>query len=266
MIKSIIHFGCEDIPVVATAIHHGHDLPPELEESCGISPAQRLREEDPYTGLIAAQYPNHIVVHTSRFAVDLNRREDKCVYRLPDDCWGLPVRKTPLAAGLVEELHSAYRDWYALLAFQVERMLRKHRYLIVLDLHSYNHRRHGINHPPEAQQENPDINLGSSNIPRDQLFYLMRLQEMLKDSDPTLGFLDCRTDIKFTGGHLVRWLHQMYPHRVIAPAVEFKKFFMDEWTGVLDESCFQRLSAEFIGLSRSWADETLDRLNGRSHE
>ncbi len=269
MIKSLFRFDREDIPVVALAIHHGHELPPELEENCGISPAERLREEDPYTGLIAAEYPNHIVVQTSRFAIDLNRGEDKCIYLQPEDCWGLEVRKTRLDGVLVHKLRESYRDWYAVVAFHIDRMLARHSHLVIFDLHSYNHRRRGTGHPPEPPKDNPDINLGSSNMPQEYRSYLSRLQDLLTDIAmkrvPTDGIahgskLDCRIDIKFTGGHLSRWLHHSYPYQVIAVAVEFKKFFMDEWTGILDGSCFQFLSRGMSVQSGLWADEMIGLL------
>jgi hypothetical protein len=52
--------------------------------------------------------------------------------------------------------------------------------------------------------------------------------------------LDVRADVKFRGGHFVRWIHDRYPGAACAIAVEFKKTFMDEWTGQPDEA---RISA-----------------------
>ncbi len=37
-------------PIVATAIHNGHDVRPEVRELLAISEEDRLREEDPFTG------------------------------------------------------------------------------------------------------------------------------------------------------------------------------------------------------------------------
>lgn len=259
MIKSLQRFSREDIPVLALAVHHGHDLPPELEVNCGISPHQRLMEEDPFTGEIAALYPNHIVVHTSRFAVDLNRSEDKCVYQKPEDCWGLSARKVPLPDNVINALRVAYRDWYSLLAHHIDRLLIRHERLIIWDLHSYNHRRYGADLPAEPQDKNPDINLGSSNMPPQDLLLLKSLQQLLSETMITNNGrqTDCRIDVKFPGGHLVRWLHHNYPRRVIAPAVEFKKFFMDEWTGILDEQCFKRLCNAFVEQTGLWVNELM---------
>jgi hypothetical protein len=50
------------------------------------------------------------------------------------------------------------------------------------------------------------------------------------------GALDVRENIKFKGGQFSRWIHKKYPQSGCSLAVEFKKFFMDEWTGAPDRS------------------------------
>ena len=45
--------------------------------------------------------------------------------------------------------------------------------------------------------------------------------------------LDVRENVKFRGGHFPRWIHQQFPDSGCALAIEFKKFFMDEWSGSL---------------------------------
>jgi len=46
--------------------------------------------------------------------------------------------------------------------------------------------------------------------------------------------LDVRENIKFRGGHFARTLHAAFPEQVVVLSIEFKKFFMDEWTGEPD--------------------------------
>src|SRR5687767_4327287 len=82
-------FGESALPLVTTAIHAGHDLRPELAERIALDPLTRRREEDPYTDRIPAAGGRPIVVHRSRFEVDLNRPRHACVYRTPDEAWGL---------------------------------------------------------------------------------------------------------------------------------------------------------------------------------
>jgi hypothetical protein len=44
--------------------------------------------------------------------------------------------------------------------------------------------------------------------------------------------LDVRENIAFQGrGEQTRFVHERYPGRGCAIALEFKKFFMDEWSG-----------------------------------
>ena len=43
--------------------------------------------------------------------------------------------------------------------------------------------------------------------------------------------LDVREKVKFFFGHVPKWIHDNYPSSVCVLSVEFKKFFMDEWTG-----------------------------------
>jgi N-formylglutamate deformylase len=49
--------------------------------------------------------------------------------------------------------------------------------------------------------------------------------------------------VKFFGGHFPRWIHATFPGQACALAVEFKKTFMDEWTGELDRKHFAALQA-----------------------
>ena len=80
-------FTCEegDGPLVAAAVHNGHDLRPEVADIMVLAEADRLREEDPHTGRWATVAPTRLVGRRSRFEVDLNRPRDKAVYRLPED-------------------------------------------------------------------------------------------------------------------------------------------------------------------------------------
>ncbi len=83
-----------DLPLVATAIHSGHALDDKIEKTSELSDAERLPEEDPFTDLWTAVTGNRIIVHHSRFEVDLNRPREKAVYLEPEDAWGLNVWKT----------------------------------------------------------------------------------------------------------------------------------------------------------------------------
>src|SRR5687768_7825373 len=78
-----------DGPIVATAIHDGHELRSDLAALCALTSAERLREEDPFTAAWTTVAPTRVVVHRSRFEVDMNRPRAGSVYRTPEEAWGL---------------------------------------------------------------------------------------------------------------------------------------------------------------------------------
>ncbi|HLO19284.1 MAG TPA: hypothetical protein VK192_02180, partial [Sphingomicrobium sp.] len=47
-------------PVLATAIHDGHGLRPDVADAMSLPEADRLREEDPFTGQAVGGVPTHI--------------------------------------------------------------------------------------------------------------------------------------------------------------------------------------------------------------
>jgi hypothetical protein len=251
----------EQDPVLALAIHNGHNMHPAPLQDCGISEADRLREEDPYTDTFAELFPNRIIVYTSRFTVDLNRSLEQAVYLKPEDCWGLPVRRLPVPENLLEELRQDYRQWYSVLDYTLQRLLAKHPFLLVLDLHSFNHRRQGPQAEPDPQAQNPDIILGRNNMPQEYYPHVEKLRLELDGKQVRGHSLDCRTDVKFTGGRLSRYVHNTYPDRVLCPAVEFKKIFMDEWTGQLDIGFQTELGNLFRTAVRTWSAAWLPAKN-----
>jgi len=63
----------------------------------------------------------------------------------------------------------------------------------------------------------------------------------LRDFDFLGRHLDVRENVKFQGRQLAHWIHQRFPESACVLAVEFKKFFMDEWTGEGYESEIQAI-------------------------
>lgn len=257
MVQSKFNFGNIDFPVLALAIHNGHHLPQVLLRYTAISDDDRFREEDPYTGQLAEHFPNHIIVNTSRFAIDLNRKRDKCVYLKPEDAWGLNVRIGELPEALYNDLLNSYEDWYNTLVYQIERMLKFHPYIIVLDLHSYNHRRNGPDAQPDPQTDNPDIILGRSNMNKEFYPIVENLRSKL-DGKPIWNMkLDVRCDVKFPGGQLPRFLHEKYPSQLLCLAIEFKKIFMNEWSGKLNPVSLYDIRNLFMDEAENWIENTI---------
>ena len=46
--------------------------------------------------------------------------------------------------------------------------------------------------------------------------------------------LDVRENVRFRGGAFGAWTHRTFPDNACVLSIEFKKFFMDEWTGEPD--------------------------------
>jgi hypothetical protein len=222
--------------IVATAIHDGSGLRREVERAMALAPSQRLREEDPHTGQAIAGVPTHVVAGRSRFEVDLNRGEADAVYAMPEQSWGLDVWREPPGDALVADSLRIHRAFYAMLAQLLDEVQATHGRFVVLDVHSYNHRRDGADAAPMAQADAPDINIGTHSMPRARWAGLLEpLMQAMREFDFRGRRLDVRENVAFEGrGELARFVHQRYPEHGCAIALEFKKFYMDEWSGEPD--------------------------------
>jgi hypothetical protein len=248
-------------PVVATAIHDGHELRPEIAAQMALGDADRLREEDPFTGDAVRGVARHIIVHRSRFEFDLNRDPENAIYRTPEQSWGLKVwRSDTLESSLVQgslDLHALY---YRMLGNLLDEVAEQHERFLVLDVHSYNHRRGGDDAEPTPQEDAPDINIGTFSMPRKQWAFLVDpLIVAMREFDFNGRHLDVRENVAFQGkGEQTRFIHQRYPERGCAIALEFKKFFMDEWSGVPDPEEVAAMRA-FIAYVAATAEGILGR-------
>jgi hypothetical protein len=230
-------------PIVATAIHEGHGARSDLQSLYALGHDERLREEDPYTEFTIRDVPNRIVFHRSRFEVDLNRSSDGAIYLSPEQAWGLKVWSDALSPQQIEtslEIHAAYYDMLLGFLTGIERQFGG---FVLLDIHSYNHRRGGPGSAPTPQADAPDINIGSFSMDRmrwapvvDALITHFRSFEI--NGRP----LDVRENIAFQGkGEQTRFVHANFRSTGCAIAVEFKKIFMDEWTGEPDTAVLDKL-------------------------
>jgi N-formylglutamate amidohydrolase len=222
-------------PVVSTAIHAGHDLRPSIEMLTALDDATRLREEDPFTDHLTAVGGSTVVVACSRFEVDLNRPREASMYLTPEDAWGLDLWRAPVPEEDVACSRRLYDDFYAELGRRLD-VLATRGPFVVLDLHSYNHRRDGADAPPAPADVNPEVNVGTGSVDRDRFGALVdRFMGDLGRREVAGHQIDVRENVRFRGGELSRWVNQRYDARGCALAIEFKKVFMDEWTGAVDE-------------------------------
>jgi N-formylglutamate deformylase len=222
-------------PVVAVALHSGHHVRSELEPLFNLSHSERLREEDPYTDFLTAIVPARIVIRTSRFEVDLNRERSLAVYRTPEDAWGLKVWKENPDEETVEKSLAIYDRFYEDSKGFLSGIICKYGYVVVYDIHSYNHMRDGPHAEPADPAANPDVNLGTANLNRRVWGQVVDgLAKDLRTFEFPGGQLTVGENVRFQGGHYSRWIQQEFGDQSCAVAIEFKKIFMNEWTHELD--------------------------------
>ena len=224
-----------DGPLVAVALHDGHAVRDEVAEHLALGDADRLREQDPHTGDWTRVADTRIIGLNSRFEVDLNRPRVSACYRTPEDAWGLTVWKGELPETVVERSLAAYDAFYDNAREILSMIEKQHGCFVVFDLHSYNHRRGGRTASPDDPAENPQVNIGTGTMDRARWGSLVdRFIDDLRGHPFPGGALDVRENVKFQGGQFSRWVHETFPHTGCSIAIEFKKFFMDEWTGAPD--------------------------------
>jgi hypothetical protein len=165
----------------------------------------------------------------------------------------LCVWRGELPAAIVDESRANYDAFYSITRALLTSLIARHGRLVVLDLHSYNHRRDGADAPVANENENPEINLGTASVDRALWGSLIdRFKHELSGQGPGGKKFDVRENVKFFGGHFPRWINAEFPGKACAIAVEFKKTFMDEWTGQRDGEKFAALraalEATFTGL------------------
>ncbi len=229
-------------PLIAVAIHAGGHMRRSLLQYCQLDGSQRLREEDPFTERIANVARSRVVGSRSRFEVDLNRPPQKAIYLKPEDAWGLEVyRDLPWDERDISM--RMYDAFYEEMRRTMDETLRMHDTVVVLDVHSYNHQRSGPGIAADPEK-NPDVNIGTGNMDRSVWATVVDgLVEQLRRPMRDGRVLDVRENVKFKGGYFSKWLYDNYGARVCPIAIEFKKIFMDEWTGEPDMDMVEDLRA-----------------------
>jgi N-formylglutamate deformylase len=224
-----------DGPLVAAAIHSGHYVRPEVAERLAISEAERLREEDPFTDQLIDWSPTRIIGRRSRYEFDLNRSRGEAVYLKAEQCWGVHIWREALPDALLARSLMYHDAFYTMVESLLRKLVEAHGRVAVLDVHSYNHRRDGADAPPAAAETHPEVNIGTGSMDRVRWASLVEgFISDLRSYDYFGRSLDVRENIKFRGGYFCRWIHETFPTSVCALAVEFKKTFMDEWSGEAD--------------------------------
>ncbi len=242
------------------ALHHGNDLREEVRRHIALTEENRLREEDPFTGEWTRMAPQRLVVNRSRFEADLNRPRERAVYVRPADAWGLPVwRETP-PPELVRRSLAGYDEFYRYMESLCQELEERWGRFVIFDLHSYNHRRTGSTGTAALSEENPEVNVGTGSLDRARWMKVVdRFIEDLRGHDFLGRHLDVRENVKFQGGYFSRWVHKKFPDSACVLAIEFKKFFMDEWTGAPDRTQLNAIGEALTACAHG-VMETLEEL------
>lgn len=219
---------------MVTSIHDGHYMRDELLEITALDTTERMREEDPYTAYMAEVADNRANCALSRFEVDLNRRRDAAIYLLPEHAWGLNLWKESPTERMVSTSMQFYDAFYVSLKKHLQRMIDTYGKVVVLDLHTYNHRRKGPYAEAADPKGNPEINIGSANNSTTFRPLLSDYVDFLSNQKQKGEYFQVGENVKFDGGGMSEWIYENFKDKVCTISVEFKKTFMDEWTGVVD--------------------------------
>lgn len=234
-----------DGPVVATAIHDGHHVRDSLLAIMALREDQRRREEDPLTGALISVGDTQVSVQASRFQMDLNRPRDKAVATDPADTWGLQVWRERPPAAEIEQSLAAYDRFYARIHALLERLIDRWGCVLLLDIHSYNHRRDGPQATPAARADNPQIDLGVTTLDHGRHDgALARFTRALREAPIAGRAPDVRQNVRYAdGGHFPESLHARYGSQICAITLEYKKIYMDEWSAQADIAVIEDLRA-----------------------
>jgi len=223
-------------PVIATAVHDGHRMRPALVPYLAVDEEERRRDEDPMTGVLAEVGDVRIRVRASRFEVDLNRPRSLALSTNPEDTWGIRFWKGPLPPEELERSLAIHDRFRAMFSELMDRMIDHWGCVLVLDLHSYNHRRDGSHAAPADPRGNPDIDLGITTLDPDRWGAVAdRFARELRRHRCGGREPDVRCNVRYpTGGDFPEWIHATWGADACTISVEYKKVYMDEWTGQVD--------------------------------
>ena len=225
-----------DGPVIAAAVHDGHAMRSALQPYLAIDEATRRRDEDPLTGVLTSVGDVQLRVRASRFEADLNRPRELAISPDPANTWGIRVWDESLPDTEIERSLAYHDRFYAMVRRVMDAAIDRFGQVLVLDIHSYNHRRDGAEAEPADVEGNPEIDLGVTTLDHGRHGRLLeRFTEALR-SVPLQGRTpDVRNNVRYDGGgHFPEWLCATYGDAVCAISLEYKKVFMDEWSGQAD--------------------------------
>lgn len=250
-----------DGPITATAIHAGHVVRSDLKRHLAISDEDRRREEDPLTDYFLSLADNLVRVNRSRFECDMNRPRDRAISDDPDDTWGLTIWKDDLPESMKDTSRALHDRFYSEMRRMFDAQIERHGRIAVFDLHSYNHRRDGPDAEPAPVADNPDVDIGATTLNKEVFGDLLNAVTNALQTIPVNGQkLHVAENVRYPdGGNFPEWLAKIYGDKACVITLEYKKIFMDEWTGTLNIGAAQDMRSGMMDVMRV-AREELARI------
>ena len=245
----------EAVPFAGTAVHSGNLIREDLQDALAISEADRFREEDPATEQFIKGLPIQVIALDSRFEYDVNRPEDKAIPLTPDMAWGLEVWNRDLTAAEKEVTLNKYREFHSLMDIISDYLTSISEKAYIFDMHSYCYQRD--QNLPWYENGKPEINLGTEAINKEVFGQEIRML-LEKFGQVSLEGRKIRAaeNEVFRGGFLARKLCARHYNKLAVFAVEFKKIFMDEWSGEIYTPVINEIKDQISGV--------LSEFTGRS--
>lgn len=226
------------------SMHSGHRVRGEVLDIIEVGKNDRFREEDPYMDRFISNFAIRILGRDSRFEYDLNRNPYRAIYDFDRPKWGLKVWKQEIPEELRIRSIKKHREFHELLELVCRFLLKQNRHAMLFDLHAYCYQRDG--RQVWYDDDRPEINIGTGAVNR-ELFepaitcFKSNLRRTRINDHP----MRISENEIFFGGYLSRHLSRLYHERLLVLALEYKKIFMDEWTGELFENVLGKLIVDF---------------------
>ncbi len=210
----------EYVPFIATALHHGHQFPKDLESYSHLTKEQRYHEEDPFTGDLIISLPIVFIAQDSRYFYDLNRHADECVHESEGH---QKIWKKKIPASQKAEAIKRHKQFYQIFTQLVEAIIKRCKSCIVFDVHSYNVSDRNYVNPPT-------FNLGTNYIDKKKYGrFVKEYKRALKEIElPNIDVTFSENEIYVGKGYLAEYVYHDIDACVVLP-VEIKKIFADEF-------------------------------------
>ena len=175
-----------------------------------LSDADRLREEDPFTGQAIVDVPTHIIAHRSRFEARSHTRAGNRGLSNAGAILGLEVWREPPLDAVVEGSLGISSPLLRRRREPVRDIAADLPALRLLDVPATNHAAPA----PTARRSRPTkrrkFNIGTFSMPREEWAWLLDpLLQAMREYDFGGRRLDVRENVAFQGkGELTRFVHE----------------------------------------------------------